>query len=276
MKTKKTVAALALLVSAALGVVATSANAQPQRGKQSAASRAAATSATPLDIAINKSERLVMLSQRAAKLYAQGAMGITPARAEALLQETVLQFEAELNWLKANLPSPLLANGIREQDTAWNTLKALLVQKPTRDKIGEVALASENLYAKAKATALGVEGLTVNPLDEIVGVSAKQSVLIQRMGKLYMLDHAGYKDAAGAFKTTKAEFLDNHKKLSAAKEANDSIRRELDLILGQANLLLNGLVDKKVGGDMNDALVGKSTEVMLQMQESVTTMFEKL
>ncbi len=264
--------ALILLVSVSVTVAA----APPPRAKQSSASRAAAANATPIDIAINKAERLVMLSQRAAKLYAQGALGIMPARTEALLSETIQQFEGELNWLKVNLPSPILANGIREQDAAWSALKAQIMQKPSRDKLDEIARLSENLYAKTKATALGVEALTVNPTDEIVGVSARQGVLIQRMGKFYMFDHAGYKGAEAAFRSTKAEFLENHKKLGEAKEANESIKRELDLILGQANLLLTGLVEKKVGGDMNDALVGKSIEVMLQMQESVTTMFEKL
>lgn len=252
------------------------AEAQPARSKQSTTTRAKAPAAAPIDVAINKSERLVMLSQRAAKLYAQSAIGISPAKTETLLQDTVTQFESELTWMKANLPSPLLANGIREQDAAWAALKAELVQKPSKDRIAQIASLSEALYNKSKSTALGVESLTADPLDEIVGVSGKQGVLIQRMGKLYMFDHAGYKNASRLFKDTKVEFLANHKKLADAKEATEPIKRELDLILGQANLLLAGLVDAKVGGEQNDALVGKSVEVMLQLQESVTTMFERL
>jgi hypothetical protein len=260
-----------------IGVIGShTAEAQPARSKQSASTRAKAAAAAPIDVAINKAERLVMLSQRAAKLYAQGALGISPAKTDVLLQDTILQFESELTWMKANLPSPLLANGIREQDGAWIALKTELTQKPALNKIDQIANLSEALYSKSKATALGVESLTTDPLDEIVGVSGKQGVLIQRLGKLYMFDHAGYKNAGQLFKDTKAEFLTNHKKLAAAKEATDPIKRELELILGQANLLLAGLVDGKVGGAQNDALVGKSIEVMLQLQESVTTMFEAL
>jgi hypothetical protein len=261
----------------AIGVIGShNAEAQPARSKQSSSTRAKAVAAAPIDVAINKAERLVMLSQRAAKLYAQGAIGVSPAKTDILLQDTILQFEGELTWMKENMPSPLLANGIREQDSAWAALKPELTQKPAREKIEQIANLSEALYSKSKATALGVESLTTDPLDEIVGLSGKQGVLIQRLGKLYMFDHAGYKNASLLFKDSKAEFLANHKKLAAAKEATDPIKRELELILGQANLLLAGLVDAKVGGAQNDALVGKSIEVMLQLQESVTTMFERL
>jgi hypothetical protein len=273
----KTIASRLLLAGLVLGALSScNAEAQPARGKQSAATRAKAAAATPIDVAINKAERLVMLSQRTAKLYAQGSIGISPIRTDAMLQEAISQFESELGWMKANLPSPLLANGIRDQETAWLALKSEVTQKPTRDKIEQIASLSEALYNKSKATALGVESLTADPLDEIVGVSGKQGVLIQRMGKLYMFDHAGHKGAKQLFKETKAEFLANHKKLSSAKETTEPIKRELELILGQANLLLAGLVESKVGGEQNDALVGKSIEVMLQMQESVTTMFERL
>lgn len=273
----KTIASLLLVVGFVLStLVPNNAQAQTTRSKQSAATRAKAPAATPTDVAINKTEHLVMLSQRAAKLYAQGALGISPTRTESTLQDTVSQFESDLNWLKANLPSPLLANSIREQETAWLALKNEITQKTTRDKIDLIANLSETLYTKSKATALSVESLTADPLDEIVGASGKQSVLIQRLGKLYMFERAGYKGANQLFKDAKIQFLSNHKKLATAKETTDPIKRELELILGQANLLLAGLVDGKVGGEQNDVLVGKSIEVMLQMQDSVTIMFERL
>jgi len=273
----KTIASLLLVVGFVLStIVPNNAQAQTTRSKQSAATRAKAPAATPTDVAINKAEHLVMLSQRAAKLYAQGALGISPTRTESMLQDTVSQFESDLNWLKTNLPSPLLASSIRDQETAWLALKNEITQKTTRDKIDLIATLSETLYTKSKATALSVESLTADPLDEIVGASGKQSVLIQRLGKLYMFERAGYKGANQLFKDAKIQFLSNHKKLATAKETTDPIKRELELILGQANLLLAGLVDGKVGGEQNDALVGKSIEVMLQMQDSVTIMFERL
>jgi hypothetical protein len=275
----KTVASHLLIVGLALALVASfgsyKAEAQPALSKQSATPRAK-SAVIAIDISINKAERLVMLSQRTAKLYAQGSLGISPAKTEIMLQEAITQLELELGWLKANLPSPLLAKGIREQETAWLALKSEVVQKPARDRIPTVADFSETLYVKSKAIALGVESLTSDPLDEIVGVSGKQGVLIQRMGKLYMFARAGYKGAGQLFQESKAEFLANHKKLASSKEATDPIKRELELILGQADMMFVGFVDGKVGGEHNDALVGKSIEVMLQMQEAVTMMFERL
>jgi hypothetical protein len=250
--------------------------AQTTKTKQSAATRAAKTNAAPLDVAINKSERQVMLSQRAAKLYAQGALGITPARSDVLMSETIVQFEAELAWLTANAPSPSIKAGVDEQSRAWQALKAYIGKPPVRDNIDEVGETSENLYNKARATALAIEALTVNPLDEVVGQSAKQRVLIQRLGKLYMFERAGFKDAKRKFEEARAEFLDGHKKLADSKDANELIKRELDLIMGQARMLFINFVDGKVGGEQNDALVGKSIEVMMQMQDAVTTLFERL
>jgi hypothetical protein len=82
---------------------------QAAKSKQSAASRAQAKTAAPIDIAINKAERLVMLSQRAAKLYAQGALGISVARSDIQLGDTITQFENDLAWLKNNAPAPAIA-----------------------------------------------------------------------------------------------------------------------------------------------------------------------
>lgn len=48
------------------------------------------------------------------------------------------------------------------------------------------------------------------------------------------------------------------------------------MIMGQARMRYINFVDNKIGGTQNDALAGKSIEVMMQMQDPVTTMFEKL
>lgn len=56
----------------------TATQAAAAKAKRTAATRAAAPNATPIDVAINKSEHMVMLSQRAVKLYVRSALGITP------------------------------------------------------------------------------------------------------------------------------------------------------------------------------------------------------
>jgi hypothetical protein len=266
------VLALALVLS----INTTYAQPAPTKAKQSAATRAAAKNAAPLDVAINKAERQVMHSQRAAKLYAQGALGISPARSDIQLGETIAQFESELVWLRANAPNPTILAGINDQAQAWTALKVFLTKPPVKDNIDEVGDTSELLYTKARLTALSMESLTTNPLDEIVGQSARQRVVIQRMGKLFMFERAGFKDAKKKFEIEKAEFLKNHELLTQAKEANADIKRELDMIMGQSKMLFINFVDNKIGGDQNDALVGKSIEVMMKMQETVTTMFERL
>lgn len=169
--------------------------AQATKSKQSASSRAAQKNAAPIDVAINKAERQVMLSQRAAKLYAQGALGVSPAKSDIQMMETIAQFESELAWLKSNAPNSAIAASIQEQAAAWAQLKTFIIKPPVRDNIDEVGDASESLYIKSKLTASAVEGLTTNPFDEIVSLSARQRVMIQRMGKLYMFERAGFKDA---------------------------------------------------------------------------------
>jgi hypothetical protein len=217
-----------------------------------------------------------MLSQRAAKLYAQGALGVMPARSDIQLSETIAQFESELAWLKSNAPNESILSSVNEQSKAWTALKVYLSKPPVKNNINEVGEASELVYTKAKTTALSMEALTTNPLDEIVGLSGKQRASIQRMGKLYMFERAGFKDAKKKFEVEKNEFLKTHQLLFQAKESNDDIKRELDLIMGQAKMLFINFVDNRIGGEQNDALVGKSIEVMLLMQDTVTTMFEKL
>lgn len=244
--------------------------------KQSAATRATGPNAVALDVAINKSERQSMHAERAVKLYAQIALNVSPGRAGMQLMESVMQFDSELAWLKANSPTPTLLPMLEAQARAWASLKATLTQSPVRENIPQIADLSNALLIKTQATVQAIAALTENPLDELVGQSARQRVLIQRLGKFYMLDRAGYAGAKRKFNETKAEFLAAHTALSEAKGINEPIKRELQLIMGQAKMLFVNFVDGRIGGDDNDALVGKSTEVMMQMQDVVTTMLERL
>ncbi len=277
---KPATAALLLLCAAFYAPASVSAQTVAQnaatKAKRTAANRAAAPNATPIDVAINKAEHIVMLSQRAAKLYAQSALGISTGRAGAHLTETIAGYEADKTWLRSNAPTPSIVPLIDAQQKDWLALKAYLAKPPVKDSIDEVGALSDSLYQKAVATANAIEALTVNPLDEIVGQSAKQSVLIQRLGKWFFFDRAGFAGAKAKFDAARKDFLAGHKALAESKEATADIKRELELIMNAANMLFTNFVDEQVGGAQNAALVGKSTEVMMQMQDVVTSMFEKL
>ncbi|ODU00845.1 MAG: hypothetical protein ABS89_08335 [Thiobacillus sp. SCN 63-1177] len=111
--------------------------------------------------------------------------GIAADDARAILQESIEQFESQLAALKAFQPTPGVRSALVSLEGAWNKCRPILASSPS--KAGAVALydVNEELQKTAHSVTLAYEGVTLAPLDHLIGIAGRQRMLSQRMAKFY-------------------------------------------------------------------------------------------
>jgi hypothetical protein len=146
--------------------------------------------------AVNLAGRQRMLSQRIVKAYLMAGQGIATDDARAILQESIEQFESQLAALKAFQPTPRVRSALVSLEDTWNTCRPILASPPS--KAGAVALydANEALQTAAHGATLAYEGVTLAPLDHLIGITGRQRMLLQRMAKFYFYRTWGLYDGA--------------------------------------------------------------------------------
>lgn len=135
--------------------------------------------------AVNLAGRQRMLSQRIVKAYLMVGQGIAADDARAILQESIEQFESQLAALRAFQPTPGVRSALVSLEAAWNKCRPILASSPS--KAGAVALydVNEDLQKTAHSVTLAYEGVTLAPLDHLIGIAGRQRMLSQRMAKFY-------------------------------------------------------------------------------------------
>ena len=124
---------------------------------------------------VNMAGRQRMLAQRMTKAYLMLGQSIDPEGAQAILQESIRLFDAQLDALKSLPP-----NAAR--------CKPLLTAYPT--KLGADLLydLSEELQQAAHHVTLGYRNAGILPLDQLVNLAGRQRMLSQRMMKFYLYE----------------------------------------------------------------------------------------
>lgn len=135
--------------------------------------------------AVNLAGRQRMLSQRIVKAYLMAGQGISADDARAILQGSIEQFESQLAALKGFQPTPGVRSALVSLEDAWNACRPILASSPS--KAGAAALydVNEELQKAAHSVTLAYEGITLAPLDHLIGITGRQRMLLQRMAKFY-------------------------------------------------------------------------------------------
>lgn len=137
---------------------------------------------------VNMAGRQRMLAQRMTKAYLMLGQSIDPEGAQAILQESIRLFDAQLDALKSLPPNAAQAKSLAELDAVWARCKPLLTAYPT--KLGADLLydLSEELQQAAHHVTLGYRNAGILPLDQLVNLAGRQRMLSQRMMKFYLYE----------------------------------------------------------------------------------------
>ncbi len=148
---------------------------------------ASPAAATKMDTAsaVNLAGRERMLSQRIVKAYLMLGQGIASDDARTILQGSINQFESQLAALKSFQPTPVVRSAVANLEDAWKKCKPLLAAAPSKADAVEFYDVNEALQQAAHSVTVAYEGVTLAPIDHLIGIAGRQRMLSQRMAKFY-------------------------------------------------------------------------------------------
>ena len=139
----------------------------------------------PLD-AVNLAGRQRMLSQRATKAYLMLGQGIAPARARALLAESIEQFDTQLAELAA-LPANAALDSARSSLAAhWHEMQTVLGAPPDVSGAQTLYDVNEAVQKAAHQLTLACEARAPAPYAHLLNLAGRQRMLSQRMAKFFL------------------------------------------------------------------------------------------
>lgn len=144
--------------------------------------------------AINTASQQGMWSQKLVLEYCQVGLGVFPDEGRESLQEGIGQFEQNLERLESLSVSdvhPDVDAAVSDISLVWGRFKPLLDKPPTLERARRLNYISEDLLYVTNKLAILLQDLSNRPVDRLVNLAGRQSILSQRLAKLYLLKSWG-------------------------------------------------------------------------------------
>ena len=142
---------------------------------------------------IGSAGRLRLQSQRLAKLYLQIGLGLNADVARRQLSKGSAQFDADLYDLSRYARNAKTQHTLTRTGELWSELKAVLGVPYSTESMQRVNYLAEDLMISSGKLAAQIEGEADTPVARLLDLSLRQSMLAQRLAKLYLLAQAGDK-----------------------------------------------------------------------------------
>jgi hypothetical protein len=221
---KKTLAALALAAAFAVPTL-------PAVAAQPGELPADATKVSPATAAIIGAGQLRLQSQRLAKLWLQSGLGITAGAATSLLAKGTAQFERDLALLQKQTRNDATQRSLLRVAELWRAYRQALALPYNGDNLKAVNYLADDLMLATGKLALQVESEADGATGRLLDLSLRQSMLAQRLARLYLLAQAGDRSSGRLVDIEQArqEFATALRELAAARENTPASREALEL-----------------------------------------------
>lgn len=140
-----------------------------------------------LTLAINRTGRCRMLSQRAAKAYGLVALKVSAAKWQAVLDTCAVEIGGALDEVDKYNRGRSFAHSKNEFSSQVLPFLSLLKHKPELAKLAEVAAASDKLLVAANTITDMLEAESRSTRTIAVNKAGRQRMLSQRMARNYVL-----------------------------------------------------------------------------------------
>lgn len=255
-----------VIFGAACGLLSASAVAAPVAG-----------TALSLPMAINKSGRLRMLSQRSAKAWLLLVQGVLPERGRSILHQSLASFEQILGELKSLQPGDEIRGLAQALEQEWRACRPLLVD--IRSDAKAIWTHNEAVLAATQKLTVAYEKVSGTASGQLINLSGRQRMLSQRMAKAYLFRQMGVNaaEAASMLDASMKEFAKAHETLKAASQNTAQIKAELALVEQQWFFFQNALQLTSAADRVKAASdVGTTSERILEQMDLVVGLYERL
>lgn len=224
---------------------------------------------------IGSAGRLRLQSQRLAKLYLQIGFGLNADAARRQLANGSAQFDADLRNLSGYARNAKTQRTVVRTEELWAELKALLAISYGIENMKRVNYLADDLMIATGKLAMQIEDEAETPIGRLLDLSLRQSMLAQRLAKLYLMAQAGDKSQGRLVDAEQArkEFATALHELSSARENSPASREALELAKTQWIFFDNAIRELNRGEVGNPRHVATSSERIMEVLDAVSTQY---
>jgi hypothetical protein len=225
-----------------------------------------------LSLAINRTARCRMLSQRAAKAFGLIVMGVNTEYTKPVLLRSIKEMRETITEVDSYTRGRNFANSRAEFSSKVLPFLSELTNEPSSGKFRAISLQSDKILDSANSMVLVLETLASSPASKLINMAGRQRMLTQRLAKNYLLQEAKIEgeSAKAAIEADKTLFSESQKLLASSAISTPAIKESLDK---SATLFVVYSDAFSKGG--NQEGIARLSEVILGELENQTLLFEK-
>lgn len=229
---------------------------------------------------LSSAGRLRLQSQRLAKLYLQDGLGIRAETARRQLVAGHAQVEKDLTALADYARRPRAQRTQARCVELWNDYRAALARPYAPDSAQRVNYLAEELMIVAGKLAMQIEEEADTPVARLLDLAQRQSMLAQRLARLYLLAQSGDRSRGRRVDVEQArkEFVAGLAELDAAPENTPASREALALAKTQWLFFERAVGDlqAQAPGSANGARhVASTSERIMEALDAVSAQYAR-
>jgi DNA repair exonuclease SbcCD ATPase subunit len=222
---------------------------------------------------LNLALRQPMLAERSTKSFLMLTRNVMVLRSRNQLEESLAEFEANLNTLKAAAPNKEIRENYELLEQLFDEFKGIK-QKPVNNQSAtELAEQNEELVWISQKGANLWQAQSKSPRNDLIATAGEARVLTQRLAKLYLFRASGIRSAviANDLKKAEADYRNAVERLLSAPQNTEEIKR--DLALAETQWLFLKQAIERLNANRTSATelehAGKTCDNILQVMENV-------
>ena len=216
-----------------------------------------------------------MLTQRIVKSWCQIGLNVLPSLSKKQLDESLQQFEANLNALDTVAKTPEVRTALAGLRAAWAPLQAASRGVVRQTDAAQLDARAEDVLMAAERLTRILQDQAAQPTSRWVNLAGRQRMLSQRLVKIYMLRQWGVDNAAlrDEFERVQHEFGGALTTLQQRSENSVAVKTELDNLTMQWEWLRAAIATE--GAESFRLIMAEGGEAVLQLADQVTHLYEQ-
>lgn len=224
---------------------------------------------------IARAGRIRQQAQRIAKLYLQIGIGLEVANSRLQLTQAAQLIDRDLATFAKVAQDDKTSASLERVTSAWQTMQRDFNAPFSAGNQARVFASADALSQHAGRVAAAFEQNAGEAGSSLLDLSLRQSMLVQRLARLYLMAYAGDKSVGLQVDIDQArrEFASALDELASTKSNSEASRRALELAKMQWIFFEHAIESVRSPRDSNPRHVALTSEQILELLDEVSTQY---